>query len=90
MVSEILEAGDINCMNLLFPSYTHFYENNFIRTMRLRLAENYEQFKNKFRLRLKNKVKMFLIETLPNLVKSLQSVGEDCTRGRNAQWSVIV
>ena len=38
--------------------------------MRLRLAENEEQFKNKLRLRLK-KLKMFLIETLLNLVKSL-------------------
>ena len=35
--------------------------------MRLRLAENYEQFENKLRLRLK-KVKVFLVETLLNLV----------------------
>ena len=35
------------------------------------MAENEEQFKNKLRLRLKKKLKMFLVETLLNLVKSL-------------------
>ena len=70
--------------------YTLFYKNNFIRTMRLRLAEIKNNLSKKLRLWMK-KVKMFLVEHLLNFFKSLHGqqkidlcspVGEDCERGQ--------
>ena len=66
-----------------------FYKNHFIRTR----GSDWLKFKNNLRT-----VDMFLVETLPNLVKSLGNkkidicslLGKDCERGQNAQWSVIL